>query len=202
MPEAGRVITGRAGGLRLLAPGGGTRPLSDRVKQALFGLVGSEVPDAWEGAFLDLFAGSGAGGIEALSRGAPLAVFVERDPGAARVIGDNLRRTGLSGGVVVRREATAWLAAGPAGVPGAPFLVVLVDPPYDRPDLAAGCLASLGDPSSGWLRHDGCVVVKHFWRDPPAETAGMLQRVRERRFGETMLSLYRAAGPGEGGRTS
>lgn len=184
------------------APGEGTRPLSDRVKQALFALVESEVPGAWRSGFLDLFAGSGAGGIEALSRGAPVAVFVERDPGAARVIEQNLRRTGLSAGVVVRREAVAWLAAGPAGVPGAPFGVALIDPPYGRPDLVEACLAHLGDPSSGWLRDDGGVVVKHFWRDAPGQTTGWLRRVRERRFGETAVSLYRVSAAGEGGRTS
>ena len=78
MPDAGRVVTGSAGGLRLAAPGPGTRPLSDKVKQALFSLLLAEREDAWEHGLLDLFAGSGAAGIEALSRGSPQAVLVEK----------------------------------------------------------------------------------------------------------------------------
>jgi len=79
MPDAGRVIAGSARGLRLLAPGEGTRPLADRVKQTLFAVLEAGSLGPWPVAFLDLFAGSGAGGIEALSRGAPRATFVERD---------------------------------------------------------------------------------------------------------------------------
>ena len=89
MADAGRVIAGSAKGVRLTAPGPGTRPLADRVKQTLFGILEPELEGA---AVLDLFAGSGAGGIEALSRGAASAVFVERDAGAVRVIAENLRR--------------------------------------------------------------------------------------------------------------
>jgi 16S rRNA (guanine966-N2)-methyltransferase len=199
VPEAGRVITGRAGGLRLLAPGDGTRPLSDKVKQALFSLLEAACPQAWEGPFLDLFAGSGAGGVEALSRGAPGAVLVERDAGAARVIAENLRRTRLEGGTVVRRDAVTWLAAGVAAAGIGPFSAALADPPYDRPELVMAVLAHLGDARLGWLRDDGCVVVKHFWRDVPAGTVGRLVRVRERRFGETALSLYRVDEPAADG---
>jgi 16S rRNA (guanine966-N2)-methyltransferase len=199
VPEAGRVITGRAGGLRLLAPGEGTRPLSDKVKQALFSLLEAACPEAWEGPFLDLFAGSGAAGIEALSRGAPGAVFVERDAAAMRTVSENLRRTRLEGASLVRRDALSWLAAGAAAAGRHPFSVALVDPPYDRPDLASGALERLGDPGLGWLRDDGCVVVKHFWRDEPPATTGRLVRVRARRFGETALSLYRVSIPGATG---
>src|SRR5512140_764203 len=106
MADAGRVIAGSARGTRLAAPGPGTRPLTDRVKQTLFGVLDPELTDA---VVLDLFAGSGAGGIEALSRGAARAVFVEKDPGAVRVIHENLRRTRLDGeALVVRRDAVAW----------------------------------------------------------------------------------------------
>ena len=86
MPDAGRVITGSAKGVVLRGPGEGTRALSDRVKQALFATLESELDDAWPVPLLDLFAGSGAVGIEALSRGAPRVVFVERSSDAARVI--------------------------------------------------------------------------------------------------------------------
>ena len=89
MPDAGRVIAGTAGGRRLRAPGEGTRPLADRVKQTLFAVLEPDLPGA---AVLDLCAGSGAAGIEALSRGARLAVFVERDAGATRIIALDLSR--------------------------------------------------------------------------------------------------------------
>ena len=100
--EAGRVIAGTARGIRLASPGEGTRPLADRAKQTVFAIL---EPDLDGCLFLDLCAGSGAGGIEALSRGAAAAVLVERDEGAARVIAENLGRTGLAARAsVVRRD--------------------------------------------------------------------------------------------------
>ncbi|MCI0347216.1 MAG: RsmD family RNA methyltransferase, partial [Chloroflexi bacterium] len=108
MADAGRVIAGSARGLRLQAPGGSTRPLGDRVKQTLFAILEPELPGA---AVLDLFAGSGAAGIEAASRGARTVVFVERDASAAETIRANLARTHLVGPTrrVARAEALAWL---------------------------------------------------------------------------------------------
>src|SRR6266550_7192111 len=94
MAGAGRVIGGSAKGIHLRAPGPGTRPLADRVKQTLFAILEPDLPGAH---VLDLFAGSGAAGIEALSRGAASAVFVEKDQGAAAVIDANLRAAGLAG---------------------------------------------------------------------------------------------------------
>ena len=94
MPDAGRVIAGRARGIRLAGPADGTRPLGDRVKETLFAIL---EPDLAGARFLDLFAGSGAAGIEALSRGAAHATFVERDTAAAKVIAGNLDRTHLAG---------------------------------------------------------------------------------------------------------
>ena len=115
MPDAGRVIAGTARGIRLDAPGPGTRPLGDRVKQTLFAILEPDLPGA---RFLDLFAGSGAGGIEALSRGAGRATFVERDAGAAAGHRGQPRRTHLAAerATVVRADALAWLRE-PAGAP-------------------------------------------------------------------------------------
>jgi 16S rRNA (guanine(966)-N(2))-methyltransferase RsmD len=190
VPDAGRVVTGVAGGLRLEAPGAGTRPFSDKVKQALFSMVESERPDVWEQPMLDLFAGSGAAGIEALSRGAPAAVLVERDGRAARVIRRNLERTGLAAGAtVVRAEVLSWLSAGPAAP--APFGCVVLDPPYAQAVDLAAALERLGDPAGGWLDAEAVVVAKHFWRDAPPARAGRLVRERDKRFGETALSVYR-----------
>lgn len=192
MPDAGRVVTGVAGGLRLEAPGAGTRPLSDKVKQALFSMLEAERADIWEQPMLDLFAGSGAAGIEALSRGAPAATLVEKDGRAAAVIGRNLERTRLAAdAVVVRRDVLAWLAAGPT--PPAPFGSVVLDPPYPQAADLLTALERLGDPAQGWLDPAAVVVAKHFWKDAPPERIGTLVRVRERRFGETGLSVYRRA---------
>jgi 16S rRNA (guanine966-N2)-methyltransferase len=183
------VITGSAGGLRLEAPGPATRPFSDKVKQALFSVMQSERPDIWERPMLDLFAGSGAIGIEALSRGAPSVVLVERDARAAAVIKRNLERTRLdSAARVVRRDVSAFLAVTP---PEAPFGAVVLDPPYAQlADLLAS-LEHLGQPGSEWLDRDVVVAAKHFWKDAPDEDIGSLQRVRARRYGETTLSVYR-----------
>src|SRR3954471_1462995 len=107
--DGGRVIAGTARGIRLAAPGPGTRPLGDRVKQTLFAILEPDLPGA---NVLDLFAGSGAAGLEALSRGAAHATFVERDGATAAVIAANLARTHLAGvrARVVRAEVLAWLA--------------------------------------------------------------------------------------------
>jgi 16S rRNA (guanine966-N2)-methyltransferase len=191
VPEAGRVVTGSAGGLRLEAPGPGTRPLPDKVKQALFSMLEAEREDAWDRPMLDLFAGSGAAGIEALSRGAPAAVLVEKDGRAAAVIGRNLERTDLARGArIVRRDVSAFLARR-ADAPEAPFGCVVLDPPYQQTADLLAALERLGDPAGGWLDGAAVVVAKHFWRDAPPDRCGTLRRVRLRRFGETALSVYR-----------
>ncbi len=187
MPERNRVIAGTARGLGLEVPPRGTRPLSDRVKQSLFAAL--EAGGALDGPFLDLYAGSGGAGIEALSRGAPSATFVERDPAAARVIRGNLERTRLTGAAsVVLADVERYLAGGrPAQQPRC--AVVLIDPPYETL-LVAPTLDLLGDEALYWLAEGATVVAKHFWRDEPPETAGRLRRDRQKRFGETCLSFY------------
>jgi 16S rRNA (guanine966-N2)-methyltransferase len=199
MADAGRVIAGSAKGVRLAAPGPGTRPLADRVKQTLFAVLEPELEDA---VVLDLFAGSGAGGIEALSRGAARATFVEKDGGAARVLAENLRRTGLeSAGRIVRRDAIGWLADPAGAAADGPFDLVLVDPPYADTAALVRALELVG----AHLRPGGMVVAKHFWRDAPAAEVGLLGSQRVRRFGETALTFYRlqppdAAGEDEGSK--
>jgi 16S rRNA (guanine966-N2)-methyltransferase len=185
MPERGRVIAGSARGTRLEAPAHGTRPLSDRVKESLFAALDAD--GALEHRFLDLFAGSGAAGVEALSRGASGATFVERDPSAVRAIKANLARTHLVG-EVRRAKVETYLAAGHSGE-AEPFGAVLVDPPYDSL-LVEPTLTLLGDEALGWLRPGATVVAKHFWRDDPPEVVGKLRRGRQKRFGETVLSFY------------
>ena len=187
MSDAGRVIAGSARGVRLRAPGAGTRPLADRVKQTLFAILEPDLPGA---RVLDLFAGSGAAGIEALSRGAASAVFVERDAGAAAVIEVNLRATSLAGpgARVVRADAVTWLSR--PSPPDPPFDLVIVDPPYAETDLLIRTLEVLGAADAP-LTPDARVVAKHFWRDRPPDRIGLLASERDRRFGETALTFYR-----------
>jgi 16S rRNA (guanine966-N2)-methyltransferase len=189
MADAGRVIAGSAKGVRLAAPGPGTRPLTDRVKQTLFAVLEPYLEGA---VVLDLFAGSGAGGIEALSRGAARATFVEKDAGAVRVLAENLRRSRLEAVArVIRREAVGWLADPAGGAADGPYDLVLIDPPY-ADTAALGRAIELAGPL---LRPGGVVVAKHFWRDAPPLEAGLLASVRQRRFGETTLTFYRLRRP-------
>ena len=186
MAEAGRVIAGTARSIRLDAPGPGTRPLGDRVKQTLFAILEPDLPGS---RFLDLFAGSGAGGIEALSRGAGHATFVERDAGAARVIVGNLARTHLGAPErvrVVREDVVRWLRE-PDRASEPAWDHVLLDPPYDDASVLRTALEAIGP----LLAPGGRVIAKHFWRTAPPAQAGLLASERERRFGETALTFYR-----------
>jgi 16S rRNA (guanine966-N2)-methyltransferase len=198
--NAGRVIAGTARGRQLVSPGEGTRPIGDRVKQTLFAIL---EPTIRNRAFLDLFAGSGAAGIEALSRGAEQAVFVERDPGAIAAIERNLAATGFAAprARVVRSQVGTWFnaqardAASPGRATVGPFAAILIDPPYDLPELTQAALESIAAAGPGGiLDRDGVIVAKHFWRTPPAEI-GLLRSARERRFGETGLTFLRWAEP-------
>lgn len=192
-PSAGRVIAGTARGRRLVAPGEGTRPLGDRVKQTLFAVLEPVIRGR---AFLDLYAGSGAAGIEALSRGASMATFVERDTAAIKAIGSNLAATGLDGerAPVVRSEVKGWLQDAVAG--GRSFAAILLDPPYDRPAELAGTLDAIARAGPGGILDvDGVVVAKHFSKTAVPEV-GLLRSHRERRFGETTLTFLRWARAG------
>ena len=189
MPDAGRVVTGSAGGLRLEAPGPGTRPFSDKVKQALFSMLEAEDEHIWDHPALDLFAGSGAAGIEALSRGAPAAVLVEKDRRAVETIRRNLEWTHLAdAGRVVRADVLGFLDAPP---PEAPFGAIVLDPPYAQAADLLAVMQRLAADAAAWLTDGGQVAAKHFWKDAPADAIGSLERLRQRRFGETALSVYR-----------
>ena len=186
MADAGRVIAGSARSIRLEAPGAGTRPFGDRVKQTLFAILEPDLPGA---RFLDLFAGSGAAGIEALSRGAAHATFVERDAAAARVIVGNLARTHLGDPQrvrVVREDVLGWLRE-PERRDEPAWDIVVLDPPYDDTAALRAALLAVGPV----LEPAGRVIAKHFWRDAPPATVGLLASERDRRFGETALTFYR-----------
>jgi 16S rRNA (guanine966-N2)-methyltransferase len=185
---AGRVIAGSARGIRLLGPADRVRPLGDRLKQALFAILEPELRGR---AFLDLFAGSGAAGIEALSRGATSATFVELDRASSEAIARNLEATHLAGPAahVVRADVLAWLGG---ASPDAPFQVAFLDPPYDRPDLLAAALEGLASAGRGaTVATSGLVVAKHPARSGQPDRIGLLASLRERRFGESALTFYR-----------
>jgi 16S rRNA (guanine966-N2)-methyltransferase len=183
--DAGRIIAGSARGIRLEAPGPGTRPLADRVKQTLFAILEPDLPGA---RVLDLYAGSGAAGLEALSRGAAHVTFIERDAGATAVISRNLAHARLNeeNVAIVRADVLGWLR-GRAAPNVAPIDLAIVDPPYDEPNLLVDALEAIQPILSPGAR----VVAKHFWKDRPPERIGLLASERERRFGETSLTFYR-----------
>ncbi|MEH1169224.1 16S rRNA (guanine(966)-N(2))-methyltransferase RsmD [Micromonospora sp. CPCC 205539] len=179
-----RIVAGTLGGRRIAAPpGAGTRPTSDRVREALFSAVQAEV-DLDGARFADLYAGSGAVGLEALSRGARHVLLVESDPRAARVIRENVAtlRAGSAARLVTGRAATV-LAAGPDG---GPYDVVFADPPYAVPaEEITALLAALVD--GGWLAADALVVVERSTRSGPVEWVDGITAERSRRYGETTL---------------
>ena len=173
-----RVIAGRFGGRRLRAPRGArTRPTADRVRESLFGVLG-EV----EGArVLDLFAGSGALGIEALSRGAAEATFVDSSPAALRAVRDNL--TALEQEAEVRRaDARAFIRS--ARKAGRQYDLVFLDPPYRR---AAALAGQLDRELPAILAPDARVAVET-GRHAPLDLA--LPLVDERRYGETIIRIH------------
>jgi 16S rRNA (guanine966-N2)-methyltransferase len=175
-----RIIAGSHKGHRIAAPRGGhTRPTGDRVREALFSLVGP-VDDA---TVLDLYAGSGALGIEALSRGARRCVFVESDVAAARVIQANLVKLGLTGAAVLRRDALAVLRE--EGAAGHRYDLVLADPPYGE---WVEVQERLGKLIPGALAEDGLVAVETEARVEPQLP---LDLVTTRRYGSARITLFR-----------
>ncbi len=186
-----RIIGGRAGGRRLETPRGpATRPTSDRVREALFSAL-----ESWCGSFvglrvLDLYAGTGALGLEAASRGAASVTLVERDRRTARLVQANRDTLGLADVHVVAASVQTFLAAPPSGDERVDL--VLSDPPYPlgEDDLAAD-LARL----DAWLRPGALVVVERSSRSPQPRWAEPVVGERSKRYGETTLWYGRAADP-------
>lgn len=178
-----RIIGGAAGGRRIaVPPGTGTRPTADRVREALFSSLEAEFGGLAGVAVLDLYAGSGAVGLEALSRGAGPVLLVESDRKAADVAASNLKALGLPGASVVVRAAER-LAAGPN--PGRPYDLLFADPPYR---LEAAVLQQLLADlvANGWLAGDAVVVVERGRREP-WEWPGGFAALRDRKYGEARL---------------
>ncbi|MCB1089477.1 MAG: 16S rRNA (guanine(966)-N(2))-methyltransferase RsmD [Verrucomicrobiae bacterium] len=181
-----RVIAGSAGGLSLTVPKTVTRPTTDRVREALFSSLGDRVEGA---AVLDLYAGSGALGIEALSRGAASAVFVEADERASETIRGNLAKTRLNGGEVRRSKVLDFLQRLPDS---ARFGLVFADPPYARNDATAAELAALlaSERLRGCLGEAGVFILESMDAYPlPLGDEPRWEILRDRRYGGTRLNF-------------
>jgi 16S rRNA (guanine966-N2)-methyltransferase len=184
-----RIIGGRAGGRRIATPRGvNTRPTSDRVREALFSAV-----ESWCGSlsglrFLDLYAGSGAVGLEAWSRGAGVVTLVEQDRRTAALIAANAKDLGFIRANIV----TGTVAMTLARTPTAPYDVVFIDPPYVLSDAEViADLASLRD--RGWLVPGALVVVERGSRGPEPIWPNGFTDIREKKYGETVLWYVHAA---------
>ena len=184
-----RIIGGSAGGRRINAPrGASTRPTSDRVREALFSAV-----ESWCGSlhglrFLDLYAGSGAVGLEAWSRGAGVVTLVEQDRRTATLIAENARTLGFAKADVVAAAVSGTLRRAPT----APYDVAFLDPPYPlgEPAVADDLHALV---AQGWLVPGALVVVERSVRSPEPEWPDSFARTREKKYGETVLWYGHAA---------
>lgn len=179
-----RVATGEAKGRRLKGPlDKGTRPIIDRVKQALFNILSTRVVDV---RFLDLFAGTGSVGIEALSRGAAFATFIELNHKMLQIVRENLRITGLADRAeTLRFDAFKFLQA-----PRPPYDIIYVAPPQYQ-EMAAKALALLD--RSPLVAGDGIVIVQIHPKERPGVAAVPLARLAltdERRYGSTLVMFY------------
>ena len=182
-----RVIAGAYKGRRLAAPTWpGLRPTSDRLKESVFAILAPEL----EGArVLDGFAGSGALGIEALSRGAASVVFVEHDARAAELVARNLAHCRIADGyVMIRAEFTRALRQLAAD---RRFDLALLDPPYDRADLDA-----VVDAAAGRMAPGGVIVLEHASRRQAPARAGGFAAVRQVKAGDSAVTFYREAPAG------
>jgi 16S rRNA (guanine966-N2)-methyltransferase len=183
-----RIIGGSAGGRRIDTPRGtATRPSSDRVREALFSAI-----ESWCGSlqglrFLDLYAGSGAVGLEAWSRGAGVVTLVEQDRRTAALIAANAKALGFPKAKVVVASVAATLARPPA----APYDIVFLDPPYPTPDVEVD--DDLSRLSDDWVVPGGMVVVERSSRGRGPKWPDDFTGTRERRYGETTLWYGHAA---------
>jgi 16S rRNA (guanine(966)-N(2))-methyltransferase RsmD len=210
-----RIIAGTYGSRRLEAPPGlNTRPTSDRLRETLFNVLAARINGRGGGgtgegaAFLDLYAGSGAVGLEALSRGAAHVTFVERAPATLKVLRRNLERLGIEGGFAVHAESVAAFlrAAAKASPKPGPhevlkprrYEVVFLDPPYDAAEEYAATLGLLGE-AEGMLAPGALVIAEHRRKQSLEDQYGSLKRTRLLEQGDAALSFY-AVEAGAAGR--
>ncbi|HEY6425330.1 MAG TPA: 16S rRNA (guanine(966)-N(2))-methyltransferase RsmD [Pseudonocardiaceae bacterium] len=186
-----RIVAGVAGGRRLAVPPYGTRPTSDRVREAVFSALQAR-RDLDGARVLDLYAGSGALGLEALSRGAAHVRFVESDRRAAAVLRRNVEALGLPGAEVTTGAVQVVLDA----EPGQPYDVVLADPPYALDEATlSGALSALA--GGGWLAPGALLVVERAARAVPPTWPDGVVALTHRRYGDTVVyygSRHEASG--------
>ena len=177
-----RIVAGAAKGRRLAVAARGVRPTSDKTREALFSaLEALLLLDAAR--VLDLFAGTGAVGLEALSRGAGHVTFVEADKFAAQTLSRNIAAVGLAGTSVQRSSVEAFFAAGNAE---APFRLIFADPPYGYGEEAlTRMLVDAAD--AGWLDPNGILVVERSARSPVPQWPDVIEPIKHRRYGEGVL---------------
>lgn len=179
--QVSRIVAGSVGGRRIDIPSRGTRPTSERVREAVFSALEAAV-DVAGARVLDLYAGSGALGFEALSRGAEHATFVEADRRAAQVLRRNADSLRLGGIKVERANVETYLASDP----GEPYDIVLADPPYDldstQLDRALKALVA-----GGWTGQDSFVIVERSARSEPPQWPSPLEPMRSKSYGETAV---------------
>lgn len=175
-----RIIAGAARGRRLKVPAAVTRPTSDRVREAVFSALESAF-DLLDAQVLDLFAGSGALGLEALSRGAARVVLVDRGAEPARVMAQNIRGVGLPGAQAVRSSVEQFLRGDPQG-----FDLVLMDPPYES--TTAQVESVLAGLTRGWLNPAAVVVVERSSKGGEVRWPPGFGHNWDRRFGDTRIS--------------
>ncbi len=180
-----RVIAGTYRSRLLQAPRGlDTRPTSDRLRETLFNVIAARVPGS---CFADLYAGSGAVGIEAISRAAAHVTFAEIATPALAAIRANLRTLGIASGYRVESGGVAPLLR---SSPQRPFDVVFLDPPYDDHDAYGQALASLGRPAGALLNPGAVIIAEHRRKQPLEERYGLLERTRTLVQGDAALSFY------------
>ena len=190
-----RIIAGRLGSRRLGAPAGeATRPTSDRLRETLFNVLAPRIEGA---AFLDLYAGSGAVGIEALSRGAANVVFVERAPSALKTLHTNLSHLGITGGFRIYPGSVAAYLRRTADTGTLTFDLVFLDPPYNAADEYAATLGLLGSGAARLLAAGALVVAEHRRKQPLEAKYGCLHRTRLLEQGDAALAFFALEEPGK-----
>lgn len=189
-----RIIAGKARGRAIKAPEGReTRPVTDMIRESLFDIWQFDIEGAQ---FLDLFAGSGCMGLEALSRGAAKATMVDAAPAAVRIIKDNLAKTGLASEPNEVLKSDVIEAVGRFKRTRRTFDIIYVDPPFTMPELFPPVMEALGD--GALLKEDGVLAIRsETKRLEMPESVGNLARVREKRYGISTVSFYRVVVPAE-----
>jgi 16S rRNA (guanine(966)-N(2))-methyltransferase RsmD len=193
-----RIIAGSLRSRSLEAPPGlATRPTSDRLRETIFNVLAPRIEGA---AFLDLYAGSGAVGMEALSRGAAQVAFVERAPAALKVLRGNLEKLGITVGFRIHAAAVGtWMRRASSADPKPEqYEVLFLDPPYDAAEEYAATLGLLGGAAAGLLADGAMVIAEHRRKDVLEDCYGALERTRILKQGDAALSFYAVANKGMG----